>query len=426
MSLSYRIAPDGQTLIPNFSIQGRPGIPELLSNKLILTPVYPGNQRGAVWSDKEIQNTNWIADVEFRANGPERGSGNLNIWIARDGSHKIGAESIYSAGKFDGLALVIDQYSGTGGMLRGFLNDGSTDFKTHHSVDSLAFGQCNFSYRNLGRPTQIKIRHSEQKFSVEVAGRPCFESDKIRLPAGYNVGITAASSDNPDSFEVYKLVVLTDDNHHYGGAQVNHDSYASHQEASHQDNTQHQQQQQQQQPPFQGKQRFGRGGQTQIEDPYDNAIPDEEAEKISSSKAQFADLHNRLQSVNHHLTSIFRTINQNAGVGEQRHAELSVMIGEIKGILHKFEKLDVLEHRLGDIEKEMRSLRSELSGRLRESENAIKYHVSDKHEEIADKVHGHVKGGHTKLILVIVGSQLVLLGAYFYYKRSKSTPKKYL
>jgi mannose-binding lectin 1 len=386
-------------------------VPEVLSDKVILTPVAPGNQRGAVWADKSLQHQNWIADVDFRANGPERGGGNLNIWLVRDGSHVIGSDSVYTAGRFEGLALVIDQHSGSGGMLRGFLNDGTTDYKSHQNVDNLAFGHCRFSYRNLGRPTQIKLRHTETKFSVEVAGRPCFESEKIRLPSGYNFGITAASAETADSFEVFKLAVLTGENSHEYANTYNA------QQASNQGSDSNVKK---------PRMTFGRSGQTQIEDPYDNVIPDQEADKITSSKAQFADLHNRLQSVNHHLSTIFRSIAQNQGVDEQRHAETSAMIGELKGLMTRLEKLDVFEQRMRDIESEMRSMRHEMSGRLKESENAIKYHVSDKHEALSDHVRTHTKSGHTKLIWVVIGSQCLLVGAFAYYKRRKTSPKKYL
>lgn len=415
---TYRISPEGSHSIPHFSMQGRPHIPELLSDKVILTPVAPGNQRGAVWADKTLQNQDWIADIEFRANGPERGGGNLNIWLVRDGSHVIGSDSVYSAGRFEGLALVIDQASGYGGMLRGFLNDGTTDYKHHHNVDNLAFGHCTFSYRNLGRPTQIKLRHSETKFSVEVAGRVCFDSDQIRIPSGYNFGVTAASADNPDSFELFKLAVLTGENsHEYANSYGNNNNDHHEQKQDYgQSNSKEKRQ----------RMTFGRGGQAQIEDPFDNIIPDQDADKISSSKAQFADLHNRLQSVNHHLSTIFRSTAQYASVDEQRHAETSVMLGEIKGLLTRLEKLDVIEHRLRDIENEMRSGRHEVTGRLRDSENAIKYHVSDRHDTMAESVKAHTKSGHMKLILVVIGSQALLVAAYTYYKRRKTSPKKYL
>ncbi|KAH6624846.1 concanavalin A-like lectin/glucanase domain-containing protein [Chaetomium sp. MPI-SDFR-AT-0129] len=409
-----RISPEGSQSIPNFALQGRPLVPELLSDRVILTPVAPGNQRGAVWADKTLQNQNWVTDVEFRASGPERGGGNFNIWLVRDGPSSVGSDSVYSAGRFEGLGLVVDQHSGSGGMLRGFLNDGTTDFRNHHNVDSLAFGQCSFTYRNLGRPTQIKLRHTEKEFSVEVAGRSCFKTDQVRLPSGYNFGLTAASADSPDSFEVFKLAVLTEDNNQQQQAQRK--TRPAHLDQQNQDQDQDQKQ-------FKKPRMvFGRSGQTVAEDPYDNVIPDEEAEDIVSSKAQFADLHNRLQSVNHHLSTIFRSIGKNANTDEARHAELSSMIDDLKGLMGRLEKVDVLEQRIRDLTSEMRSTRQEMAGRLRDSEASIREHVTDRNEV----VRSHAHSTHTRLIWIVVGSQVVVLGAYVYYKRRKTTPKKYL
>lgn len=53
--------------------------------------------------------------MDFRATGGERGGGNLQVWYVRNGEHDIGTSSIYTAGKFDGLAIVIDQYAGSVG-----------------------------------------------------------------------------------------------------------------------------------------------------------------------------------------------------------------------------------------------------------------------------------------------------------------------
>lgn len=388
-------------------------MPELLSDRVILTPVAPGNQRGAVWADKTLQNQNWVTDVEFRASGPERGGGNFNIWLVRDGPASVGSDSVYSAGRFEGLGLVVDQHSGSGGMLRGFLNDGTTDFRNHHNVDSLAFGQCSFTYRNLGRPTQIKLRHTETEFSVEVAGRSCFKTDQVRLPSGYNFGLTAASADSPDSFEVFKLAVLTEDNNLQQQRKTR---------PAHLDQNQNQDQDQEQKQVKKPRMVFGRSGQTVAEDPYDNVIPDEEPEDIVSSKAQFADLHNRLQSVNHHLSTIFRSIGKNANTDEARHAELSSMIDDLKGLMGRLEKVDVLEQRIRDLTTEMRSTRQEMAGRLRDSEASIREHVTDRNED----VRSHAKSTHTRLIWIVLGSQAVVLAAYVYYKRKKTTPKKYL
>lgn len=87
--------------------------PTLLSNKVILTPPIKANQRGAVWAVKPLQSSAWTADIDFRATGPERGGGKLVIWLAKNGQYEIGTSSIYTVGKFDGLALNIDTYAGS-------------------------------------------------------------------------------------------------------------------------------------------------------------------------------------------------------------------------------------------------------------------------------------------------------------------------
>ena len=59
------------------------------------------------------------------------------------------------------------------------MNDGSTDYRSHHAVDSLAFGHCSFAYRNLGRPSRIEIKQAANSFEVVVDSRRCFASDKV-------------------------------------------------------------------------------------------------------------------------------------------------------------------------------------------------------------------------------------------------------
>lgn len=94
------------------------------------------------------------------------------------------------------------------GTLRGFLNDGTVDYSIHHHPQSLAFGHCDIHYRNLGRLTYIKTFYSKASgLRVEVDGQTCFESNKISLPHQYRYGVSAASADTPDSFEVFGFKV---------------------------------------------------------------------------------------------------------------------------------------------------------------------------------------------------------------------------
>jgi hypothetical protein len=112
---SSRISPNLRA-IPNFHLMGKPDPPEILSNKVVLTPPAPGNHRGAAWSETQLLHSWWSADIDFRATGPERGGGNLQIWYAANGKDTVGTSSIYTAGRFDGLALVVDQYAGSVGL----------------------------------------------------------------------------------------------------------------------------------------------------------------------------------------------------------------------------------------------------------------------------------------------------------------------
>lgn len=429
LSFGYnnKISPNNDGSIPYFSLQGNPNKPETLSNKVILTPPAPGNQRAAVWADGTLQHTQWVADVDFRANGPERAGGNLNIWLVRDGARDVGSSSVYTVGKFEGLALVVDTYGGGGGMVRGFLNDGTKDFQKI-AVDGQSFGHCNHAYRNLGRPSQLKLRQSVDNFRVEVDGQLCFESNKISIPAGYQLGITAASADNPDSFEIFKLVVMTD----------NLRPEEDRQDATFQQQQQQQdggmfgldqaaQQQQQQQQKAQGMQ----SGRWNSE--FSDDIDDADADAILSSKAQFTDLHTRLQSVNHHLSTIFRAVSKQDRVSEARHSEItgqfSQMTGQfadLKGLLSRLDRLNDLENKISSLESEVRRLRGDVTAKVTSSERSIKGLVEDTHQTLHETVKKHAPQGHGLLIGVIVGSQLVLVAGYVYYKKKKSSPKKYL
>ncbi len=83
-----------------------------LSDKVVLTPGYKGHTRGALWAEARNSALHWDAQLEFRTIGPERGSGNLQIWYTKEGQQVMGSSSIYTVGNWDGLAIVIDPYGG--------------------------------------------------------------------------------------------------------------------------------------------------------------------------------------------------------------------------------------------------------------------------------------------------------------------------
>lgn len=192
--------------VPGWSILGEGHVPQVLSDKVMMTPPVGGNKRGALWSENKHTLNEWTVDFEFRAGGPDRGGGNLQIWYAKDGAKQVSTGSLYTTRKFEGLAIVVDSVGGVQ-KIRGFLNDGNTDYKSHHTVESLAFGHCDYSYRNLGRPSKLQLKYGSNGLAVTIDDKACFSTPKVTLPSDYVFGVTAASADPPDSFEIYKFAV---------------------------------------------------------------------------------------------------------------------------------------------------------------------------------------------------------------------------
>ncbi|KAL7802464.1 concanavalin A-like lectin/glucanase domain-containing protein [Trichoderma aethiopicum] len=430
LSFGYagRISPaENPGHIPNFIVSGQPSMPEILSSKVILTPVAPGNARGAIWSEQPLLHSNWIVDVDFRASGPDRAGGNLNIWLARDGKN-LGTKSVYNAGRFEGLVLVIDSHGGQGGMLRGFLNDGSTDYSQHHNVDKLAFGHCQYSYRNLGRPSQVKMRQTATGFRVQIDGKTCFETSRVSLPAGYHVGISASTPDSPDSFEIFKMVVMSDKSAHDVNDGTKNDNNNNNNEIKDGKGSGNNDanggskfaytSRQQQQPGSNKNQRSA-------DDAWEE-IADENADIFQTSKSQFQDLHNRLQGTNHQLASVYRSVSRHHQMDEQRHAEVKELFASLQSKLALLDQLAAFQQRIVALENEVRNMNSELHQKIAANERAVHGALRTHHMSLTQRVAESVPG-HGRLIAVIVGTQVVLVAAYVLYKRKKAnSPKKYL
>lgn len=171
------ISSNGQ--IPGFHIGFEGPTPSILSDRIILTPPSPGHIRTGLWSDNQLSADTFQLDVEFRASGPERGSGNMQIWFTKDTIPASSLRSVYTVERFEGMALVLDQYGGSAGAVRGFLNDGTVDYKGHHNIDSLAFGHCDYAFRNLGRMSRLQMRADAQGLEVLVDDRSCFKSPMV-------------------------------------------------------------------------------------------------------------------------------------------------------------------------------------------------------------------------------------------------------
>ncbi|KAJ5947314.1 hypothetical protein N7466_000329 [Penicillium verhagenii] len=378
--------------IPGWNINGEGFDTSLLSDKLILTPPYPGNVRGSAWAQSALSQPEWSAEFQFRATGPERASGNLQLWYTKDGQARVGTSSIYTVGPFDGFALVIDTHGGRGGSIRGFLNDGTTDYKTHRSVDSLAFGHCDYAYRNLGRPSVVKLKHTSSFFEVTVDDKVCFSTDKVNLPSGNTFGITAATPENPDSFEIFKFVLES------ATGQTIPQGIP--------------QQDQQQQQPIVNQQ-----------------IP--QAAQGGSDKdysTQFFDLNNRIQLQSKATNSIVQDLRSQASKSDSRHDEI------LRNTASK-DQLNALDARLQRIETLLQSIQRDLDGKdYSGSFKQLQDTLRSSHLSLSENLQGHFLSAITAstprmgfFIFLVIAFQILLAVSYVVYKRRRANmPKKFL
>ncbi|KAK7187329.1 hypothetical protein DPSP01_002462 [Paraphaeosphaeria sporulosa] len=415
--------------IPHYFAKGLGWDIEILSDRAVLTPPWPGNRRGALWSEDPLHHAgDWNAELHFRASGMERGGGNLQLWYTRESQKNDPPASLYTAPKFDGLVLVVDQYEGRGGSVRGFLNAGDVDFKVAHDLDQLAFGQCNYAYRNLGRFSVLKMSQANGKFEVTVDGNPCFSTDKVRLPEGYYFGISASSAENPDSFEIQKFLVSTTN------------AYTREEPGSHKQQNQQQQQQQQQdqnqqqnvQPPPRVHGNWLQRTQEQNK-PLDPNIPqmveDVFAANIKSQQDQFADLHNRLQIINHKIDGLYDLLEKVAANEDQRFDQLMgrvvPMHDQISATMRNVEKVErTTMETLRDLEsKDFKDLLNSVHRSIEQGHSAMSANIPAAISDIVDKG----RPSMTSFFFVVVAVQVMVLGAWqLYKKRRNSAPKKYL
>ena len=167
------------------------------------------------------------------------------------------------------------------------------------------------------------------------------------MPSDNYFGVTAASSETPDSFEVFKFIVKTTT------------SYAREEPRK-----------QQVIPPIAKVEEV-------TPDSASEKVKDSEASSIKSQDAQFADLHNRLQLMSHSMDNLFRELTRSSSLAQARQSEM-------QSTLLTKDHVKALEDRLQKIESSVTQLRKDV--------NSKDYtgHFND--------IHTSLKTGHDNLL----------------------------
>ena len=376
--------------IPGFSILGEEYVPQLLSDKVVLTPPFGGNKKGAIWSENKNTLANWQVDLDFRVGVTDQGSGSLQFWYAANGKDTVSAGSLYSVGRFDGLVVVVDTVGGKQ-KIRGFLNDNSVEYRSHQNIESLAFGHCDYSYRNLGEPSRLRIKSTTGGLDVSIDNKPCFNTESVSLPADYYFGITAASNDPPDSFEAFKFILSP-------STPIVRTQRASH--------------------AVREPEQHGSIPQTGSM----GSAPDPAA--LASLERRVNDLYTLVERTNSLLGQQFENLNNRLSQPASSSPDAPTQA--------QFSSLDA---RLNDLSRTLRSLESEIkSGDHNKQFEKLSAQVQAVHSGVTEHVPQRLREyviAHTPRIGFILYSfmffQTCCIGAWVWYKWRKSTmPKKYL
>lgn len=158
---------------------------------------------------------------------------------------------------------------------------------------------------------------------------------------GYHFGLTAASAETADSFEVNKFTLST-----VKGVTREEPGRAQHP------------------PPAQ---------------PVANSEspPDTPASKIVDHTAQFEDLHNRLQIMAHQLDNLFREVKGLSDRSEGRHLELSRTVVSTEKFSAMDQRLQGIENTVRDYQGQFSSLQSILRDSHSSLTENLPKHMSD-------------------------------------------------
>ncbi|KAL2391129.1 hypothetical protein RJ035_000509 [Blastomyces gilchristii] len=314
--LNGRISAD-KHLIPGWQLSGTGHTPHKLSDRIILTPPYTGNKRGSLWSEQPFDKAEWTVDFEFRSNGADRGGGNLQLWYVKDGPSTVSTSSIYTVGKFDGFALVLDVQGG-----------------------------------------------------------------RVFVPLGNTFGITAASAENPDSFEVFKFALSIPDATAPGEQGYQHRPYENQQ--------------------FPNRNAQNANPNQQRAPNVDNSAIDQRLNDLQSRLNALVGTTERLLTEMHSLSSKV----------DERHQDTLKKLAPSRDQAGQIEqRMQRIENMIQAVQKDVKN--SELKKQLNKLQDSLKNSHSGVIEQLQSTSH--------------LAFQLALAASYIMYKRRRANmPKKFL
>ncbi len=221
----------------------------------------------------------------------------------------------------------------------------------------------------------------------------------MKLPSDYSFGISAASAENPDSFEAYKFILTAT-------------------------------------PSIPRREHQAQSNPTQSALP---TLEDTLASSFKSQDAQFEDIHNRLQVLAHAMDAVFVEITKLAEKSEWRHQELvrnALLTDKLNLMDQRIQNIEsiVREHpgQFANLQRLLKDSHSRLTVGLPEHMSESKDHSSFSTEEpkpllTRSTVISRRSPRMGIFLSILMVFQLLLAASYVVYKKRRANgPKKYL
>lgn len=372
-------------------------------SQIALTELGRPNQRGAVSGNQPIPSKDFITEVSLAVYGPVLPGGGFGIFFT---PQPYQSGPVYGMkDKWNGLALILDSVIGNDGEGHLHVHDntgGDYAAMDVSQVEKDALALCKLKYRNTGAPVKITTYYINGKLKVEINGHKCFDERPVALPDSPYFSISAASTEGPDTFEVYSLKTYRVDPNGVGGAPTENTPVEQKQEAPQAQQQQQQQQQQtQQQPP-----------QQQLQDVATSEHITELAKKLISVEEKlesFTDL-KKLSTLSNDLAVLTNRI----GVMDQKLREM-----EVEGKEHVRERTQDTKNY---ITNHLQEIKSQLHSLTQTFDSQVKNELRSQFTDFSSDKKNQIPSLWIPLV-VIVGAQSAL---FFVYLKSRGKYEKLL
>ena len=174
-------------------------------------------------------------------------------------------------------------------------------------------------------------------------------TSQVSLPRGYYLGLTGATVDPPDSFEIFNLITSSPETGTQNqGGDPQKIVYGEHKLPPAEAPKNHPRDTEPYDPHYAGHYEKGKA-------PHDKDLPswklesaeeDHEAGFYKTDKEQFADIHNRLQALTHHLAGMQQQLGVIYDHVDFLHSKEESLRAEFRGTRVPREQIDSMDHRM--------------------------------------------------------------------------------